>query len=761
MDRDISKRMQTSIIAYSALGICAIGLIVSSVSIIRFYGMLKKAGEKNLIQTVNTRSLAIDEYLSRVEDIAQQITSRTEARERLDAYNKGKVKRKDLTRFSRNNLNEAMRISEEVAGITRLDPKGEPVVQVGLPIPEKEWPSNAGRFSGMVVHGPISLNDISYIIVSTPIFGAESQRVGTDLVLFRMSGLQKHVKDYTGMGETGEIILGQFIDRGVERRVKIFFPLRGKKTTPSETVPKKDSYIGIALKSASGGGFGIINPDKFPSSPVVIAYSPIKETEWGILAKMDKDELYSPINRQILVMSSVIIGLTLLGTCGMVLLLRPLTGRIIIHTDELATEIEEKTVNLQNEIEEHKRTEAALDRLASLPEQSPDPVIETDLDGQVTYLNPAAQVQFASLDEIGLDHPTLGGLKAIISALHSDKEESFTREIELGSLVYVQKICHVSESNLIRIYMTDITDRKWAESELQEAKESAEYANRAKSEFLTNMSHELRTPLNAIIGFSEILRDAILGPVNEGQEELIHDIHTSGHHLLDMINGILDLAKIEAGKMDLQLEIFSVEEAMEEVNAIINALANKKLIQPALEFFQDVSIEADKVKFKQILYNLLSNAIKFTGEGGQVTTRFSVVDNELMTQVTDTGMGMTPEDQRKLFKPFTQLDASKSREYSGSGLGLALTRRLVEIHNGKIWVESEKGKGSTFLFTLPLNQLAQSPQPANVELSESIHSDGTILVAEVNETAAPPSASVEYSDNEGRQNKLDTDVLIN
>ena len=217
-----------------------------------------------------------------------------------------------------------------------------------------------------------------------------------------------------------------------------------------------------------------------------------------------------------------------------------------------------------------------------------------------------------------------------------------------------------------------------------------------------------------------------------------------------MINGILDLAKIEAGKMDLQLEIFSVETAMAEVNAIVNAIANKKQIQPALDFEQDVTIEADKVKFKQILYNLLSNAIKFTGERGQVTTTFSVSDDELVTQVTDTGVGMTPEEQEKLFQPFMQLDASKSREYSGSGLGLALTKRLVEIHGGEISVESEKGKGSTFQFTLPLNQLAQSSQPATVELTASIHSDDTILVEDVNRTTSPPTQSDELSDNEGR-----------
>ena len=745
MERDVSKRMQKSIIAYSALGICAIGLIVSFITISSFYQQLKELEKTNLLQTVDARSIAVDEYLSRLKDIAQLITSQSEAREQLESYSNGEVQREELTRFSGIILNNAMQTSELVDGIVRIDAEGESIVSVGLLIPEEEWPSYAESVKYMVIRGPISLYGELFIIVSAPIFGIESQRIGTDLVLFRMSTLKKLVKDYTGLGETGEIILGRYTNRGVA----VFFPLRGDENTPIGAIPK-DSPIGFALKDASSGSFGMIGPDKFKNSPFVIAHSPIKETDWGILAKMDKDEHFSEINRKILQIGSVIIGLTLLGTCGMVLLLRPLTGRIIIHTDELETEIEEKTEDLQNEIEERKRTEAALVRLASLPEQSPDPVIETDLNGQVTYLNPAAQLQFASLDSIGLEHPTLDGLQPIIASFHGDKEESFTREIDLGSLVYVQKICHVSDSNLIRIYMTDISDRKWAEAELQGAKEAAEYANRAKSEFLTNMSHELRTPLNAIIGFSEILRDAILGPVNESQEELIRDIHTSGHHLLDMINGILDLAKIEAGKMDLQLEIFSVETAMAEVNAIVNAIANKKQIQPALDFEQDVSIEADKVKFKQILYNLLSNAIKFTGERGQVTTAFSVSDDELVTQVTDTGVGMSPEDQEKLFQPFMQLDASKSREYSGSGLGLALTKRLVEIHGGEISVQSEKGKGSTFQFTLPLNQLAQSSQPATVELTASIHSDDTILVEDVNGTTSPPTQSDEHLDNEGR-----------
>ncbi len=246
---------------------------------------------------------------------------------------------------------------------------------------------------------------------------------------------------------------------------------------------------------------------------------------------------------------------------------------------------------------------------------------------------------------------------------------------------------------------------------LRKANLELERANKMKSEFLSNMSHELRTPLNAIIGFAEVLKDKIPGDLNEEQIEFVQDIHSSGQHLLQMINDILDLSKIEAGKMSLQYETFFVPDAITDVFHILKGLAKKKNLLLTTTIDPDVKdIEADRIKFKQILYNLLSNAIKFTPQNGSITTRAYITDDTLQVSVADTGIGMKPEDQEKVFKEFWQADSSLARKYEGTGLGLTLTKRIVEMHGGRIWFNSEFGKGSTFYFTIPLKATHRIPK---------------------------------------------------
>jgi signal transduction histidine kinase len=231
-----------------------------------------------------------------------------------------------------------------------------------------------------------------------------------------------------------------------------------------------------------------------------------------------------------------------------------------------------------------------------------------------------------------------------------------------------------------------------------------EYANRMKSEFLASMSHELRTPLNGIIGFTEFLIDEKPGPLRPKQKEYLSDVLNSARHLLQLINDVLDLAKVEAGKMELHPETFLARKAIEEVAAVIKGIAQKKRIVVGIEIGAGLdAITLDQHKFKQVLYNLLSNAVKFSDEGGQVDIHARRLDpHRFEVQVRDTGIGIKAEDINRLFTEFEQLDSGTARRFEGTGLGLALTKKIVEFQGGRISVESEPGKGSVFTVVLPV-----------------------------------------------------------
>ena len=282
--------------------------------------------------------------------------------------------------------------------------------------------------------------------------------------------------------------------------------------------------------------------------------------------------------------------------------------------------------------------------------------------------------------------------------LSRQRVEPFTElDQALLKVITSQAAIAIENGRLYEQLETQLGDLEVANAQIAEV-------SRLKSEFLANLSHELRTPLNAILGFSELLRDDLAGKLSDKQrKDCLDNIYNSGRHLLSLINDVLDLTKIEAGRMDLVYEEFGVESGFREVLNVVRGLATKSaveivsLVEPA-----DLLVIADKNKFKQILYNLLSNAIKFTPSGGQVLAEGRAADNQLLVRVKDSGIGIPKELQHKIFGTFYQVQSASNREYPGTGLGLALTKRLVELHGGTIEFDSVPGQGTTFTLTLPL-----------------------------------------------------------
>ncbi len=357
-------------------------------------------------------------------------------------------------------------------------------------------------------------------------------------------------------------------------------------------------------------------------------------------------------------------------------------------------------------------------RFRQLVEYAPEAIF-VQTNGCFAYINPAA------LSLFGADSAAQLTCHSVMERFHPDFRDIARERIHLLNDVH-EKVPNIEEIYLrldgtpfnvevsavpitydgldgALVFFRDITERKQVERALISAKMVSDEANRSKTEFLANTSHELKTPLNSIIGFSELMLAGELGDISEQQKKYIGIIHESGYLLLNIINRILDISTIEYGQMDLNYTKFDLCDAIQDTCAMMQALAKRKAIELIVDLDTNIKeINADVIKFKEIVYNLVDNSIKFTPHGGTVLVAGSLNENHVQISITDNGIGIPEEKIEKIFNPFYQVDSSTTRRYGGTGLGLALIHQFIKMHGGKIWVESEPGKGSTFTFTLPV-----------------------------------------------------------
>ncbi len=903
---NITERVQTSILTYSALGIVIISTVITLVIIVPLYQHLRDDAERSLRSEVRSRSLAAEEYLSRTTGIASQITSRSAIRHALEDYNQGTMSLDDLITFTHPKLADALEQSPEAVGMVRFDRNGEVVTVLDMPIPPERWPDQPEASSDIEICDPVAFEGTWYLIISAPIREG-TERIGTDIVVFETSRLQDIMKDSEILGETGDIFLGTLR----EGQVRIFFSEPCCEEAAAVNDPLHQA-IAPAFQRALQQETGTLTLECEDDQSSLVAYGPVAGSPWAIAVRVDAQTVYAPANRQVSIILGVIVGLMALGTFGMSRLLRPLTGRVLLHTGELEREVQEKTLSLQAELHERQRSETILRRvnraletlgacghlvmraedeiallqetcrlvveaggyrlawaglvehdeaktvrpvaqagyeegyterlhitwadtergrgpvgtsvrtcrpgvtrhiqtdpafapwradaiergygsclsLPLLPENGqpfgvlaiyaaePDAFggeevkLLTELTGDLSYgilmLRMRAEGRRVAEDLerlrhhydlilhavgegiFGLDHQGMTTFvnPAALSMTGYTRDElveyyhhTLVHHTRPDGTPYPAEQCPVratlqrgeirrvdnevfwrkdgtsfpveyistpiwENNTLVGAVVTfrDMTERKRYEEQLRQARDMAEAANRAKSEFVANMSHEIRTPMNAVLGMTTLLLNT---PLTPEQQDFVETIRLSGDTLLTIINDILDFSKIEAGKMELEEYPFNLQTCIEDALDLVSTAAAEKRLDLAYLMDEQVPrwLVGDMTRLRQILVNLLNNAVKFTEQGEVVVTVESRKlgggeRHDVHMAVRDTGIGIPPERLDRLFQSFSQADTSTTRKYGGTGLGLVISRRLAEMMGGTIRVESDVGKGSTFHITI-------------------------------------------------------------
>jgi PAS domain S-box-containing protein len=731
-DQHFAKKLQKRIVVYSALGMLAVGGMAALAGILPLATQLRRAQEKNLQVDLRRQTRAVENYVARARNspVLRVNLNRGRLRETLEAYAEKRQSLEGTRAACEQWVKETMSFTSNTVGICVLDAAGNILAQEGAPIPRQHWPVLNSSAREGALKGPVRIGNDFFVVAAGPVLSRMSERIGTDIVLYRLAMLKTMVQDYSDQGESGETIVGDLRNR----ELPIFFPLR-----PTKTHAKDDSArtaaIRVALAMAQQGKTGLLLPDQSPDPSLVIAYGPVEGVNWGVLVKKSKSEFYGPISRRLAALLGGILAFVVAATFGMVQLLRPLAGRLILHTDELESQIYEKTAALNTELAERKRAELSLrDSEAlyhSLVDTLPINIIRKDLQGRVTYGNKGySETMKKPIKEL------LG--KTDFDLFPRDLAEKYSKDDDKvvttgtmfedieehrkpdGKLLYVHVLkapVRDAKGDIVgtQVIFWDVTERKLAEETLARTATDLARSNKELEQFAYVASHDLQEPLRMITSYTQLIAKRYHDLLDHDARDFMGFVITGAHRMQRLINDLLAYSRV--GTRAKPMGIISADDALQ------SALDNLRLAieETGAAITRDPlpTLLADNVQLTQLFQNLIGNALKFRSRTtptihigveckpapscpvpASVTARREPQPEECVFHVRDNGIGIDPQYFERIFVIFQRLHTRD--QYPGTGIGLAICKKIVERHGGRIWVESKPGDGATIFFALPI-----------------------------------------------------------